>query len=322
MSVRLGIIGCGGIAQGHMKKLAEIPQAVLAAFADVNAPAAAAAADQYGGKPYRDYREMYDNEKLDAVYVCVPPDAHGDIETEAAGRGLHLFVEKPVNIDARRAVQIADAIEKAGVVSAVGYSLRYLPVFEQLRAVVANHPVRQAHVFRWGGLPQTPWWRKMASSGGQLVEMVTHQLDLLRALIGEVETAAAVYTSDYHGTDGVDVPSHYNAVLGFVSGAGATVSTGCKSPSGRNDMVLVTDAALLQVKYSEGITSIPDSAVDVPVLHDAPSIDACFIRAVEGDASALKSDYRDGVLSLAVSLACNLSAAEHRMVKVQDLLKA
>jgi predicted dehydrogenase len=202
MTVRIGFIGAGGIARHHMEALSKIPAAKMVAFADIREEAAAEAARMYAGAAFGDWRKMLADVEMDAVYVCVPPDAHGDMEIEAARRGLQLFVEKPVNIDIGKATKIADAIDEAGVIAAAGYSLRYFPFYDQLKTVLKDLRVRQAVVTRWGSVPKAPWWRKMASSGGQLVEMVTHQIDLLRALIGEVVTVAAAYTYDRLEADG------------------------------------------------------------------------------------------------------------------------
>jgi len=321
--VRIGFIGAGGIARHHMETLAKIDKAEIAAIADVRKEAACEASSKYGGAVYTDYSRMLEKENLHAVYICVPPDAHGAMEIEAAGKGLHLFVEKPVNIDVRQALEIADVIEKAGVIAVPGYTLRYMSFFEQLKALLQNAPpVRQALVTRWGGLPKTPWWRKMRSSGGQLVEMVTHQIDLLRAVIGDIAKVYAAYTYA-HNEPEADVPSHYNAVLEFAGGAAALFSTNCASAAGRNDMVLVTDKANIEVNYGKGVAVKPEGFLELPESPSVPGIDQCFVEAVASrNRSLLKSDYRDGVRSLAVTLACNLSAQQGRPVAVDELMDA
>ena len=294
----------------------------MVAFADVRKEAAEESAAKYSAKAYTDYKKMLKEVPMDAVYVCVPPNAHGDMEIDVAAKGLQLFVEKPVNLDVKKALKAADAIDKAGVIAAVGYSLRYLPMFEQLRAVLQQSPMRQAIVTRWGSLPKSPWWRVMASSGGQLVEMVTHQIDLLRGVAGEIESVSAVYSYDDLGAPDGDVPSHYNVVMEIEGGAGAVFSTSCMSLSGKNDMVMVTPKAVVEVNYSKGVTVRPEGAISVPELKQVPTIDECFVKAVETkDRSVLKSEYRDAVRSVAVSIACNVSAKERRVVDIDDMME-
>ena len=69
--VRLGFIGTGGIARSHLKRLADVSQAEIAALCDVSEASAGSAVEAFGGTAYTDYRKMIDGEKLDAVYVCV-----------------------------------------------------------------------------------------------------------------------------------------------------------------------------------------------------------------------------------------------------------
>ena len=65
---------------------------------------------------------MYDGEKqLDAVFVCVPPDSHQDAEILAAQKGIHIYVEKPIALSMEKAYEVEDAVNKAGIITAVGF---------------------------------------------------------------------------------------------------------------------------------------------------------------------------------------------------------
>lgn len=319
--VRIGFIGAGSIARSHIRRLTEeVPEAEIAAVADTIRSVAEEAAPE-GAEVFEDYHEMLGEVGLDAVYACVPPDAHGDMEVVAAKRGIHLFVEKPVNRTMKEALRVDKALSEAGVITAVGYSLRHFAFFDQLKAVLRERPAYQAVVIRWGGLPDKAWWKSMKSSGGQLVEMVTHQMDLLRALMGEVKTVAASYGGAMH-TEKVDIPSNYSVVLEIEGGKSAVVSSACGAAQGRNDMVLLAREAVIEVNYGKGIVVRPENAFKVPEVAAPLSIDAAFVKAVQsGDRSVIRSDYKDAIRSLAVSLACNLSAEEGRMVAVDELLK-
>src|SRR5438105_2869514 len=108
--VRLGFLGTGGIAGHHLKQLQEVPGAEIVALCDVVAERAEARAQEFGGRAYRDYRQMLEREELDALYVCVPPFAHDDAEVQAARRGIHLFVEKPVTLTMEKGLEVLQAI--------------------------------------------------------------------------------------------------------------------------------------------------------------------------------------------------------------------
>ena len=83
MAVRIGFIGTGGIAQSHLQTLGGNSDAQLVAYCDLDLERAQKAAEEYGGNAYRDFEKMLDGEELDALVICTPPFAHGDIELAA-----------------------------------------------------------------------------------------------------------------------------------------------------------------------------------------------------------------------------------------------
>jgi len=123
-SVRIGFIGTGGIAQSHIGRLREIPEAEIVAVCDIDEARVRSVAEPLGAAVYTDGARLIAGERLDALYVCVPPHAHGDLEIQAARKGLPLFVEKPVNLDLDAALAACRAIREAGVMSQVGYGMR------------------------------------------------------------------------------------------------------------------------------------------------------------------------------------------------------
>ncbi|HEX2185304.1 MAG TPA: Gfo/Idh/MocA family oxidoreductase, partial [Chloroflexota bacterium] len=114
-TLRLGFIGCGGNARGHMRRLGQLEGVQIVAVCDVQPALAEQAAGQTGGQPYTDFRRLLDHDGLDAVYLSIPVFAHGDPEMAVVERGLPMFVEKPVAIDTGTAAQIAAAVTQAGL---------------------------------------------------------------------------------------------------------------------------------------------------------------------------------------------------------------
>src|SRR5438477_343822 len=82
-------------------------------------------------------------------------------------------------------------VRVGGVMSGVGYSLRYFKGTTMARRMLEGREIAMVAGNRWGGIPGVPWWRVMDKSGGQLVEMATHQVDLMRALAGEIVEVSA-----------------------------------------------------------------------------------------------------------------------------------
>src|SRR3954464_2253548 len=99
MSTRIGFVGAGAVSRRHAAMLTRMPGVRVAAVTDVDAHTAADFAARFAARMHPDHRSLLRDERLDAVYVCVPPFAHGEPEEAVIARGLPLFVEKPVARD-------------------------------------------------------------------------------------------------------------------------------------------------------------------------------------------------------------------------------
>src|SRR5919204_845896 len=108
--MRVGVIGAGWIAEEHVAILARLDGVELAAVCDVDEARARALAGE--AAVYADWRELLDRERPDAVFVCTPPLVHREVTVDALGRGIHVYLEKPIARgleDARAIVAAADA---------------------------------------------------------------------------------------------------------------------------------------------------------------------------------------------------------------------
>lgn len=318
--VRIGFVGAGGNARGHMTRLQEVEGVRIVAICDVNEEAAQAAAQEYGALSFTDHHRMLDEVEMDALYVSVPPFAHTDAEILAAQAGLDLFVEKPVVLDMDKGLEILEAIRRAGVLSCVGYQLRLLDTSRRIRAYLADRQVAMISSHRWGGLPGTPWWRVMEQSGGQLHEQTTHQLDLMRFVTGAevVEVYARYDLLTMHDIEGITIPDSQAALLTFDNGAIATITT---SPmmtrgGGKSDLnLLLRDQIIGWSPSAISVTGLPAPELEGEP-RETPTIDAVFVEAIRtGDQELIPCSYEDGLRTCDVTLAANESAATGRPVK-------
>lgn len=320
MPVRLGFIGTGGIVGHHLRTLTQLSDAQLVAFCDVVLDKAQSAASTYGGKAYDNYVRMFDSEKLDAVYICLPPFAHGDQELEAVKRGLPIFVEKPVATTTAKADQILAAIQKKGLISAVGYHWRYMDLTAKARERLAGQAVGFALGSWTGGMPGVAWWRVLEQSGGQIVEQTTHIFDLARYLMGEVKSVhAAARTGLLKDVEHYSVHDASITNLTFASGAIASITSACMLSTGGyvgldlylKDQVLRIDHRNLSVEKASG--------KEIFYLANNPTLDedAAFLRAVQsGDSSGIRCPYAEAVKTLKLTLAATQSAIEKRVVEL------
>ncbi len=312
MAVRLGFIGTGGVAQGHMRRFDGLPNAELVAFCDVVRQRAEKAAGEFGGKAYDKFEEMLAREELDAVVICTPPFAHGEIEAACCERGLHMLIEKPVGLDLDTARGVEAKVKEAGVVTVVAYKYRWDDHVNKARGMLTDKTIGLVHGSFWGGLPGTPWWRVMAQSGGQFVEQTTHIVDLARYLVGEVRTVQAYYAlRAMHNVENLDVPDVGTVNLLFENGAVGNISNCCLLEGwGQSGLRVMAHKFTLQILGASLTWAGAEGAGEYQLEEDGYlGEDKAFLQAVEtGDRSPIHSDYSDGVKTLAVTIAANLSA--------------
>ncbi|MEM2936001.1 MAG: Gfo/Idh/MocA family oxidoreductase [Candidatus Bathyarchaeia archaeon] len=189
--LKIGVIGCGGIAGAHATRLSTLKEVKLTAFSDIDEKRAKDFANKYGGNVYTDWQKMLEKEELDIVYICLPPFAHTDEVMVAAERGIHIFIEKPIALNMDLAKRMVEAVEKHGVKSQVGYQCRFGLAIEKAHELIKEGEagdVGLALGWYWCHfLHSLAWWRDKKRSGGQVVEQATHLYDALRYICGDVD---------------------------------------------------------------------------------------------------------------------------------------
>jgi predicted dehydrogenase len=221
--LRVGLLGCGGIAKRHAAAVAALPERMqLVACCGRDEHKVAAFSAEHRAAPYVDLRRMLDEQQLDLMIVALPPHAHsGQLEMIAAA-GVHLLVEKPIALDAQRAGAMVEAVRKAGVVAACGFMYRFgdaVVRWDEARAAGATGRVGLfVGQFHCNAL-HAHWWRHRALSGGQMMEQLIHIVDLARHQLGEPQTVYARAANFFHrhvpGYDSDDVSA---IVLGYEDG--------------------------------------------------------------------------------------------------------
>lgn len=310
--IRIGIVGAGIIAAEHMKRIQKNEHAELAAVCDVASGACESAARKYGAAAYTSYDEMLKQEKLDALFLCVPPFAHGDMEEKAAERGIHLLVEKPLGLDMEEVRKKAEALERSGIIAGSGYCLRYMESVQRAKRYLQGKEIAMVRAYRFGSLPPNPWWVDHAKSGGQLVEQTTHNLDLMLYLAGDVRRISADMALLLSGDiPGITTPDAASVNLVFDSGALGHIDTGFfPQPDSRasleimgRDFRLTLEGGDLTIMESEQTTIFRGKGDFYQSQDDA------FIQAVKtGDRSLILAPYAEALRTLEVTLAANESA--------------
>ena len=309
--VRVGVIGCGGIANWHFGHLEKIEAANVVAVCDLIEERVQKAAERFSATPYESYRKMLEEQALDAVYVCVPPYCHDGMELAAVEKGCHLFVEKPVSLNLEYAENVRDALAAKELISAVGFQIRYTEFLPRVKAWLGMQEVRMFSHHRIAGMPWVWWWRQHKLSGGQVVEQTIHDFDLLRYLFGEV---AAVQSMGVRGAmndiENYDTEDGSCTTLRFENGLIGTVLTGCYvNHGGMHGLNVFAKEGRLEMGFGRYKIIEQNMTIEGKSSNDCgQEEDETFIEAVRtGDGGDILSPYADAVKTLAVVLAANRS---------------
>jgi predicted dehydrogenase len=318
--LRIGFIGAGGIAGRHFRNLLQFDDVQIAAIADPLVYRAQELAERANASAYADAAEMLDRENLDALYICIPPFAHGPPEQQAVERRIPFFVEKPVAADWKTAQHIATRVEAAGIVTAVGYHWRYLDIAEQVRELLRDNPARLAIGYWLDQTPPPAWWVKQAESGGQMVEQTTHIVDLMRLLVGEVTgvfgVGARTVRPQFPDADVCDVST---ATFRFADGAVGSISSTCLLRwAHRIGLHLFANELAIELTEFDLIVDVGRGR-PVRQAQGDPFVreDRDFIDAVERKTNRIRSPYAEALRTHRVTTAIAQSAHEQRPVLLQ-----
>ncbi|MEM2931172.1 MAG: Gfo/Idh/MocA family oxidoreductase [Thermoproteota archaeon] len=333
MVFRIGLIGCGGIANAHMQVLSNIREVQLVSFCDIVEDKAKEFNFKYGkgnATVYSDFSRMLEKEKLDIVYVCLPPFAHSNEVELAAENGVHVFIEKPIALDMGKAKSMVDAAKRYGIKTQVGFQLRFGAAVEYFRRMIEQGEAGPVGLFLakyYCNSLHSPWWRDRSKSGGQVVEQIIHLYDLSRFIAGEPQSVYCKMDNLFHkDVEGYTVEDVSTSILRFKNGGlGVISATNFAIPNkwlhelnivSRNLTVFFTDAnnavfTPTNKNWEEQIT-----VASRKNLSEAVSLD--FLNAIKRDAST-RNPIEEGARSLNLVLSARRSAEENREIIVEDL---
>ena len=205
--VKIGIIGCGGIANGkHMPSLKKVPNAEMVAFFDLVPERAVKAAAEYGVKGSKvtgSVKEMLRDKSIDVIHVCTPNKSHSEISVAALLAGKHVMCEKPMAKTAAGARAMVQAAKRSGRKLTIGYQNRFRADSLHLNRICRDgdlgdiyyakaHAIRRRAVPTWG-----VFLNEEEQGGGPLIDIGTHALDLTLWMMNNYKPRS-VMGSVYH----------------------------------------------------------------------------------------------------------------------------
>lgn len=255
--VRLGVIGCGGMAQNHMRQFESVTGLRFVAAADPVEDNRQQVAETYGVKPYADGYELINSGEVDAIFIGTPHYFHPPYAIAALDAGLHVLTEKPVAVTAKAAQEMNDAADRhPELIYAAMFQLRLLPVWQEVKRLIDAGEVGELIRANW---TITAWFRTQAyydsgdwratwkgEGGGVLINQCPHNLDLFTWLVGTPSRVqATVGLGKYHD---IEVEDDVSALLQFDNGATGTFITNTAELPGVDRFEIVGDRSTLIIE--------------------------------------------------------------------------
>ena len=336
--VNVGIIGAGRIGQVHTKSiLSGVPDAKILAIADpYMKPEVAEWAKSVGiENVYADYRKILEDPRIDAVLICASTDLHAQLSLEAIAAGKHIFCEKPIDqsIAKIEEVKAALAASPKKLVYQVGFNRRYDHNYRAMRKAVEDGKIGEVQFVRVSSRdPEPPPAQYVAGSGGMFMDMMIHDLDMVRYLSGleivEVYAQGACLVDPAIGEAG-DVDT-VTITLKLSNGALATIDGSRKAVYGYDQRGEVFGSKGCVVSANDSDSNIVLSTVE-GVTAEKPLW--FFLERYMGSYQAEVREFidcvkngkepwvgiEDGLLSIRLALACTKSMNENRPVRIDEI---
>jgi scyllo-inositol 2-dehydrogenase (NADP+) len=237
VTIRLAVIGLGKMGLSHLSIANALDDFQVVAACDNSKLVTDVLAKVTGLKGYNDYADVLQLDELDAVLIATPSIAHESMIREALARGLHVFAEKPLTLDAAASAELAELAAAKGVVAQVGYHNRYVGTFAEAARLIASGvlgKVSHALAESYGPvvLRRTkPTWRgKAAQGGGCLHDYAAHPINLLNWMFGAPEHCLGASLTRHFSAE---VEDQAHALLQFSGNVVGQVSVDWSDPSVR-----------------------------------------------------------------------------------------
>lgn len=243
MTLKVGIIGICGFGREHAVAFKRLG-CDIAAVADVS-DELKARAEEFSATPYVDYRELLEHEGLEAISVSLPPRLHPQAIRACAAKGLPVFCEKPVAPSYREAERLLAELGTSTIV-AVGFCLRYHPVYRRIRELIQSGEIGRIHVIK-----ARKCWRanrswRLEEGGGAVFIKDIHYYDLIPWLLNDRPFKIyAIGGSFYHNSP---VEDSYQLLMSFRGGASFHLDSAWWTlPDSINDFEVIGEKARLIV---------------------------------------------------------------------------
>lgn len=332
MTLRLALLGAGRIGKVHADAIAPLSDAVLIAVADAFPKAAEALAAQHGCE-VRSIDAIAESEDVDAVIICTPTDMHADLIEQFARANKAIFCEKPIDLDAQRVRECLAVVEETGATLMVGFNRRFDPHFVAVHNAIKDGQIGKVEMMTITSRdPAAPPADYIKRSGGMFRDMTIHDFDMARFLLGEEPVSVSAHGSVL--TDPAIKPlgdiDSASIILETADGRQVIISNSRRASYGYDQRIEVHGEKGMISAENQRPVSIEIANGDGftrPPLHDffmtrySAAYEAeikAFVATAKGERPASPNG-QDGLISLQLAIAADLSLKEGRRVLLKEI---
>lgn len=307
--LRVGLIGCGGIAKAHLNGWKKNGVEIVA-VADVNPEAAKSFVEMAScGKVFADANAMLQSGEVDTISICTPPCAHGEVAVAALGKGIHVLCEKPMTDTVEAAKGVCRAAEGSDAVFMTAFRHRFLPAVLKMKEILDEGKIGPAVLFSnifcgpAFGMKDRWFTKKKIAGGGCIFDTNSHSVDLFRFIVGEVSSQTALMHRHFEGTDVEDAGT---LVVKAENGALGSMSSSFVAGTGKAFIGIIGQKGEIFYDYSDAdkIKLKLTGKSDWEIIQTMPSNGwaeqiAHFMKAVKGECK-VSCTCRDGLRAVEI----------------------
>ncbi len=327
--VRLGVIGCGGMARQHMKYFSTIPGLAFTAAADAAPANLALVTDEYKVAGFADGHEMIASGKCDAVMICTPHYFHPEFSIAAFKAGLHVLTEKPAAVTALAAEEVnKEHARHKDLVYAAMFQLRDSALWKRVKAMLDGGDLGEITRVNW---IVTNWFRSQAyydagswratwkgEGGGVLLNQCPHNLDLLCWLVGPPSRVMAQVALGKHHH--IEVEGEVTSYLQWESGATGVFITSTGEAPGTDRLEISGDRGKLiveggKISVTQTACSVRQFCAETDEAFGQPATDRITIEVGQADPGhrAVTANFIKAIQEPGTKLICPGEDALHEL---------
>ncbi|MFQ6066581.1 MAG: Gfo/Idh/MocA family protein [bacterium] len=340
--VKVGILGAGFMGGMHAEVYRNLPNAELIAVADRDLDKAGKLAVRYGATHYATPEDLLNQEKIDAVDICLPTFLHKKYAVKAARKGKHILCEKPIALTTEDADKMIDTADKAKVKFMIGQVLRFWPEYIRLKEIYESGELGKLLNITCIRLSPTPdwawdnWLTDPQRSGGALLDLHIHDTDYLLYLLGKplsLICRASSLSLPYghvfttftfannviaYAEGGWDMPNNFPFTMAYT----ALFEKGVVEFNSRAEKTLAVYTPGEKVEYpkvQQELVSAANTEGNIAELGGYFSEIKYFIDSVENEQEPAQASGRAARDSLKIVLSERHSAETGKIIKIGDI---